>query len=145
MSYHIRQAEPRDVPAIAEQHRLQNERDGTKYPMPELFDGRGRLMPNIALALAICDGEEVRQGVWFEKGLEMLLAGCDPKATAQLHKEIENVWYLLRKQGYTGVHCFVPKQVVLPVEKPLKKVGFERDDFRLAHLFKDLTVTEEEK
>jgi hypothetical protein len=143
--YRIRLMEPRDIPEVERLHALQNERDGTNYPLTRVFDEYGRTMPNVALALTILDDEEVRQGVVFERGCEMLLSGCDPKATAQLHKEIEAAFYLLRQKGYSVVHCFVPKQVVLPVEKPLKKVGFERDDFRLVHFLKDLTEMQQEE
>jgi len=141
--YSIREARPQDVPAIEEHCRKQNERDKTSYGVPQIFDGYGRLMPNIALALVVCDGEEVKQGVIYERTVEQLLYGCDPHATAQLHKEIEGVFYLLRRKGYTGAHCLVPKMVVIPVEKPLQKVGFQRDDFRLAHFYKALDIQEE--
>src|SRR5271166_5843556 len=119
MSYRIRAATPDDVPQIAARHQAQNQRDGTNYPMPKIFDVLGRLMPNIALAFVVTDtskkeGEEVLQGVVFERQCEMLLFGCDPHATAQLHKEIEACFYLLRMKGYETVHCLVPKQVVIP-------------------------------
>lgn len=145
MPFRIRAAQPDDVSAIAEHHQIQNARDGTDYPMPVIFDVLGNLMPNIALAFVIMDeSDKVIQGVVFERQCEMLLFGCDPHATAQLHKEIEGAFYLLRRKGYETVHCLVPKQVVIPVEKPLKKVGFERNDFRLAHFTKDLTMPERE-
>lgn len=145
MSYQIRQAVPSDVPAIREHCRQQNERDGTNYPVPQIFDEYGRLMPMIALALVIVDESgAVQQGVVFEKHVEMELFGCDPKATATLRKEIEAAFYLLRQQGYQTAHTFIPKQVVIPIERPLRKVGFMRDDFRLAHFCRDLTQVQEE-
>lgn len=144
MAYRIRQMEPRDIPAVAALHEAQNKRDGTNYPLPKVFDDFYRLMPNVALALTVLDGEEVRQGIVLERACELLLFGCDPKATATLHKEIEGVWYLLRQKGYEAVNCFVPKRVVLPIEKPLKDVGFERNDFRLAMFQKDLRPKEED-
>ena len=141
--YSIREARPQDIPAIEEHCRKQNERDGTNYPVPRIFDESWRWMPNIALAMVIVDEKgEVQQAAIYERTVEQLLFGCEPKATAQLHKEIEGVFYLLRQRGYEGVHCFVPKQVELPVSKPLEKVGFKRDDWRLAHYFKDLTEEE---
>jgi len=137
--YRIRQMEPRDVPAVRQLHDEQNRRDGTSYPLTVVFDEFYRVMPNVALALVVLDGDQVKQGVVFERTVEMMLSGCDPRATAQLHKDIEAAFYLLRKRGYNGVHCLVPKDVVIPVEKPLTKVGFERDDCKIAHFFKDLT------
>lgn len=147
MAYRIRQMEPRDIPAVQILHDAQNKRHATNYPLTQVFDIYGRLMPNVALALVVLDGEEVRQGVVFERCVEMMLAGCDPKATATLHKEIEGAFYLLRQKNYETVHCLVPKTVIIPVEKPLEKVGFERIDFRLGHFIKDLTkvASEEEE
>jgi hypothetical protein len=142
--YSIRVMRPQDIPEVERRHAEQNQRDGTSYPLPQIFDESWRWMPNIALALTVLDGEEIKQGVVFERACEMLLFGCDPKATATLHKQIESAFYLLGQKGYGVVHCFVPKQVVVPVEKPLQKVGFVRDDFRLAHFCKDLTEIEEE-
>lgn len=152
MPYRIRSATPKDIPEIAARHREQNERDGTSYPMPEIYDMNGKHKPNVPLALVTVDGEEVKQGVVFERApiisvdvsaVEMSLFGKDPKATAQLEREISNAFYLLRSMGYHVVHSFVPKQVVIPIEKPFRRAGFERDDFRLAHFLMDLTKNEE--
>ena len=142
MAYTIRFMEPRDVPAVQKLHDEQNRRDGTNYPLTQVFNEFFDVMPNVAMALVICDGDEVKQGVVFERGCEMLLSGCDPKATATLHKKIGRCFDYLRRKHYPVVHCFIPKQVVLPTEKPLKDVGFVRDDFRLAHFLKDLTLVE---
>ena len=144
MAYSIRVMRPQDIPAIERKHIEQNEHDGTNYPLPQIFDESWRWMPNIALALTIFEDDEIKQGVVFERGCEMLLFGRDPKATATLHKQIESSFYLLQQKGYGVIHCFVPKVAVIPVEKPLKDVGFKRDDFRLAHFCKDLTEIKEE-
>jgi len=145
MPYRIRIAHPGDVPAIAERYREQNERDGTNYPLPEIFTPAGKLAPMVALALVIEDEDGVvQQGIVFEKAVEMMMFGCDPKATAFYRREIAGSFYLLRQQGYEVVHCFVPKQVVLRAERPLERVGFARDDFRLAHFCKDLRLDEPE-
>lgn len=143
MSYRIREMEVRDMEAIQKLHDEQNRRQGTNYPLTNPFDEAWRRRARIPLALTILDGEEVKQGVTFEcTAVEMMLAGCDPRATAQLHKEIEAAFYLLRSMGFEVVHTFVPKDVVIPIEKPLEKVGFKRDDFKLAHFAKDLTALE---
>lgn len=143
MAYHIRKMEPRDISAVQKLHDEQNRRDGTDYPLTPVFNEFYEFMPNVGLALVVCDGEEVKQGVVFEASVEMMLSGCDPKATAQLHKEIQGCFYLLAAKGFTSAHCFVPKDVVIPVEKPLKKVGFEPTP-RLVHFIKDLRPIEEE-
>jgi hypothetical protein len=144
VTYRLRIAEPRDVPEIEERCAEQNHRDGTSYPVPDIYDVLGNLKPMIALALVIEDEKgNVIQGVVFEKTTEMLLFGCSPHATAELKKQIDGCFYLLRKQGYSVSHTFVPKTVVIPIEKPLAKVGFERDDFKFAHFIKDLTKDEE--
>jgi hypothetical protein len=137
MAYHIRLMEPRDLPAVQRLHEEQNRRDGTNYPLTPVFDESYRLMPNVALALVICNGEEVTQGVVFETSVEMMLSGCDPRATAELHNQIGACFCLLAEKGFTSAHCFVPKDVVIPVEKPLKRVGFVSTP-RLVHFIKDL-------
>lgn len=139
--YRIRLMEPRDLAAIEKLHDQQNQRDGTDYPLTPVFEDCWRQRKQVPLALTTLKGEEVIQGTTFEStAVEMMLSGCDPRATAQLHKEIQAAFYLLRSMGFEVVHCFIPKQVVIPVEKPLKDVGFVRDDFRLAHFMKDLTA-----
>lgn len=149
--YRIRLMEPRDVPAIQKLHDAQNKRDGTNYPLTKVFDESWRRRWHVPLGLTVLSGEEVRQGAAFEcsagiqpsaPAVEMMLSGCDPKATAQLHKEIRSAFYLLRSMGFEVVHCFIPKDVVIPVEKPLKDVGFVRDDGKFAHFMKELTEDE---
>ena len=151
MHYTVREARPSDVPQIEQRHREQNERDGTNYPLTPIFDECGRYMPNVELALVIVDGDTVCQAAIFEKQVEMMLAGCDPKATAQLRREIDGAFYLLRKKGYTSTHTLIPKALLGekgnpgPIEKALVSVGFESIDDRLAHFYKDLTKIEEEE
>ena len=137
--YRIRLTEMRDIPYIEELHRQQNERDGTNYPLTQVFDEHGYQMTNVVLSVVIVDeADKVHQGVIFERGVEMMLSGCDAEATAQLEKQINGLWYLLRQKGYSNVHCLVPKDMVIPIEKPMKRVGFQRDDFKLAHFYKSL-------
>src|SRR5579863_6852099 len=110
MKYRIRLMEPGDVPAVQKLHREQNERDGTNYPMAQIFDAEGRKNPNIPIALSITRDDEVRQGATVERAAELMLFGCDPRATAELRKQIHGVFYLMAKKGYTGLHCMVPKR-----------------------------------
>lgn len=133
--------EPRDITAVQKLHDEQNRKHGTSYPLTMPFDESWRKRWQVPLALTILDGDEVKQGVTFENtGVEMMLAGCNPRATAHLHQEIQAAFYLLRSMGYEVVHTFIPKDVVLPVERPLKDVGFVRDDGKFAHFIKDLTA-----
>jgi hypothetical protein len=122
-----------------ERHREQNERDGTNYPLPDLFDELGNLARGIALALVVVEDDKVLQGIYFEaKTVEMCFAGCDPRATAVARREIDATAYLLRQAGYELISCLVPKQVAQQIEKPLTKAGFERTD-KLEHFLKDIT------
>jgi hypothetical protein len=145
--YRIRLMDPADVPVLKELHREQNERDGTNYPLTEVFDPDSHAQkPNIPLALVILSGDEVRQGATFEaRTAEMMLVGCDAKATATLHRQIGSAFDILRGRGFVGVHCFVPKQVVDSAQKPLEDVGFKRDDEQLAHFYLDLTEAQEQE
>ena len=46
---------PSDVPILLEQLRQQNERDGTSYGMPQVFDENGRKLSRIPLDLTAFD------------------------------------------------------------------------------------------
>ena len=159
MAYRIRLMEPRDVPAVHKLHVEQNVRDGTNYPFNSPFDADGKKNANTLMALSVLRGDEVRQGDVVERAAELMLFGCDPRATAALHKQIHVVFYMLAQKGYTGVHCMVPKRVSwwrrimhrlavagdIPkaVTRSLEDVGFERDDSRLAHFYINLPPAEQ--
>lgn len=132
----MRTAEPRDVPAIEARHREQNQRDGTNYPLPKLFNEKGKLMPNIDLALVIEQDSEVLQGIVFEHISEMQCFGCNPKATAVGRHDIDAAMYVLKAKGIHSTVSAVPLKVVDSVEKPLKKAGFARRD-DLAHFYRE--------
>jgi hypothetical protein len=153
--YRIRWMTPADMPALSKLHAEQNKRDGTSYPMSQPFTDCGKTVTSVPIALTITRGDEIRQGVAVERGAELLLFGCDPRATAELHRQIHGVFYLLAQRGYSVVHCFVPKrrawwrrmlyriasigEVRGAISRSLEDVGFVRDDHRLAHFLKDLT------
>lgn len=125
----MRNATPADYPFVLLRHHEQNERDGTNYRLPEWFDERGNLLPNIALAFVIEQDGQILQGVFFEaKQVEMCLAGCDPRATAVAQREIDGAAYLLRSMGYTAIHTLVPRVVVDAIEKPLGRAGFTKNE-----------------
>ena len=157
MAYRIRLMEPKDVPAIQKLHAEQNRRDGTNYPFNSPFDAEGKKGPNALICLSVLRGDEVRQGDVVERAAELMLFGCDPRATATLHKQIHGVFFLLAQKGYTGLHCMVPKRtswwrrvlhrmladdIPAAVQRSLEDVGFERDDHRLAHFYIELKPAE---
>jgi hypothetical protein len=138
-SVRVRNAEPRDIPAIADRHAEQNRRDGTNYPMARIFNEQGQLLPNIALALVVEDDDgAVLQGIVFESIPEMQIYGTNPRATAFLERNIEGAWYLLAGKGFQVVNCEVPKQVAKPISKPLKRAGFTRSK-GLINFFRELS------
>ncbi len=135
----VRSAEPRDVATLHKLHAEQNRRDGTSYPLPALFNEDGSLVANIALALVV-EGDDgtVLQGIVFESVPEMQIFGIDPRATACLEDNIAGAWYLLASKGFKLVNCDVPRRVVTPISKPLKRAGFTRSK-GLINFFRELS------
>lgn len=103
---------PADLPVVRERLREQNERDGTSYSMPVVFDSQGKRLPSIPLALVAVDVEtgEVIQGHVWERTLEHMCFGIDSEATVCSMHEQDSVFYLLRQRGYRDVHILVPKE-----------------------------------
>jgi hypothetical protein len=136
----LRPATPADLPFIKRFHAEQNERDGTSYPLPRLFDKDGNLTDRAPVVLVGVEegSDEPVQAIWVERRAELMFAGCDPKATAFARRDIEGLAAVLTWLGYSGLHCDVPLALVEAIGKPLGKAGFEQNDHRLAHFFKDL-------
>ena len=136
----LRPATPADLPFIKRFHAEQNQRDGTSYPLPRLFDKEGNLTDRAPVVLVgVVEGsDEPVQAIWVERRAELMFAGCDPKATAFARRDIDGLAAVLTWLGYSGLHCDVPVALVEAIGKPLDKAGFERNDERLAHFFKDL-------
>lgn len=135
----LRPAEPKDMPALLHLLAEQNLRDGTRYPMPEIFDEDGRQAENIPLALVIERGGEVFGAVTFEsKGLEMMLVGCSPRVTLMTAKERSGVLYTLKAMGFTWIRALVTKKIVNELTPALKKAGFRRDDAKFASFFREI-------
>ena len=128
------------LPAIRQLHGEQNEQHGTSYPLPTFFDRHGLPTPQVPVSLVgIEEGtEEVAQAIWVERRGELMFAGCNPKATAFARRDIEALAAMLTWLGYTGLHCDVPIQLVEHISRPLNAAGFEQNDHRLAHFFRDL-------
>jgi hypothetical protein len=136
----LRPATPDDLPIIRRLHAEQNERDGTSYPLPLFFTGRD---PSQRVPVSLVGVEEdtgnIVQAIWIERRAELMFAGCDnPKATAFARRDIDAMAAVLGWLGYTGLHCDAPLAVAEAVWKPLEKAGFEQNDERLAHFYKDL-------
>ena len=136
----LRPAKPEHMGLIRMLHAEQNQRDGTSYPLPPFFDRQRCLTPQVPVALVGVEegSEEPVQAIWVERRAELMFAGCDPKATAFARRDIDGLAAVLTWLGYSGIHCDVPITLVDAIGKPLDKAGFERNDERLAHFFKDL-------
>ena len=106
----LRPATPGDLPYIRRFHAEQNERDGTSYPLPVLFDKDGKLTDRAPVVLVGCiEGtDEPVQAIWVERRAELMFAGCDPKATAFARRDIDGLAGILSWLGSTGLHCDVP-------------------------------------
>lgn len=115
---------PADVPAVQEKLREQNERDGTSYAMPVVFDADGKRLASIPLALVAVDEEtgEVVQGHVWERTVEQMTFGISREATVCSMHEQEAVLYLLRERGYRDMHIFVPPGRVKQMQHGLEKI-----------------------
>lgn len=136
-----RPLEPRDIPVLHALILEQNERDGTSYPLPQIFDDSGNRAKNIPLALVIEHGNSVEGAIIFEcQGVEMMLIGCSPRVTIMAQREQRAIEYTLKSLGFNWIRCLVTKtQHVLKNLKPeMKRAGFTRSDTRFASFFKEL-------
>lgn len=108
----LREMKPQDVPAVLARLREQNERDGTSYPMPRVFDANGVRLAGIPLALvAVDEAGAVVQGCVTQRTCEMMIFGTNPDATKSSLEEQQAVFYILRQRGYEDVHVLVPEQI----------------------------------
>lgn len=135
----LRLAEPRDIPILLHKLAEQNHRDGTRYPMPEIFDEDGYQADNVPLAYVVERGGEVFGGVVFEsKGVEMMLIGCSPRVTSVIVEEAPGVLFSLRAMGFRWIRSLVTKSVVQSLKPAMKQAGFRRDDTRFASFFREV-------
>ena len=136
---------PADVPAVQERVQEQNERDGTSYSMPPVFDSAGGRLPTIVLALVAVDIDsgDVVQGHVFLKTIEQMTFGIDPKATVCSMHEADAVLYLLRERGYHDLHILVPPERVKQMEHGLERIyGMSMTGF--THFYRLLDPEENE-
>lgn len=139
MKYRMRTMWPKDIPILLPLHAKQNERDGTDYALPRMFDELGHLDSNIALALSVTRDREPIQGVYFAaRTVEMMFAGCNPRATLYSAGEIDYVRYTLRKLKYEAIRTLVPLPLADQLQRPLEEAGFIRTDHRFAHFYQEL-------
>lgn len=134
----LRPARLSDMAHIRKFHAEQNERDGTSYPLPQIFNKDGTTSDRVPIVLVGCeeDSDIPVQAIWVERRAELMFAGCDPKATAFARREIEALMTNLIWLGYSGLYCEVPIALAETIGKPLDKAGFERTDERLAHFYR---------
>jgi hypothetical protein len=136
--------EPRDLPRVWKAAAAQNRRDGTRYPVPPVFDldatspTHGQLLPNVVLALVTEVDGRVRQGhVWLRTVEEMTFGG-GREAMAASAEHIPLALRVLAERGYDSVHTLVPHGRLGDLEPMLYAQGFTRIDHRLAHFFQSM-------
>lgn len=129
-----------DAAFIRKLHAEQNQRDGTSYPCPRMFNPDGSLSIHTPVVLVgkRDDDEAPVQAIWVERRAELMFAGCDAKATAFARRDIDALIAVLSWQGYQGLHCEVPACWADAIGKPLYKSGFDQTDGRLAHFFREV-------
>lgn len=137
---------PADVPAVLERLREQNERDGTSYRMPQVFDERGVRLAGIPLALVAVDTEtgEVVQGHIYETTLEQMSFGTDARATVCSIREQEAVFFLLRERGFSDIHILVPEQRAHNMQHGLEKT-LKMSATGMRHFYRRLDSMENEE
>ena len=139
---------PADVPAVLARLKEQNERDGTSYGMPAVFDESGKRRASIPLALVAVDVEtnEVVQGHVWERTVEQMTFGISAEATVCSIHEHPEVFHLLRERGYTDLHIFVPTQRAPQMEHGLNSIlGMTDTGETLRHFYRLLDPAENEQ
>lgn len=128
---------PSDVPRLWEICRGDNEREGTDYAVPRLFDDRDNLLPNIPLALKVMDRGRMVQGHIFERQVELLTYGTSPRATALSLPALVFAERILSEMGYRGFHALVSRSRADRFDASVaQRLHMERDDERLAHFYR---------
>jgi hypothetical protein len=136
---------PNDVPAVQHRLREQNYRDKTSYSLPKIFDESGQRLPSIVLALVAVDVKTgmVVQGHIWERTVEQMSFGTDPRATVCSMHEYPAVFHLLREKGYSDLHILVPTQRVKQMEHGLDSIlGMTDTGEMLRHFYRLLDPAE---
>lgn len=137
---------PADVPLVQRLLVEQNERDGTSYGLPVLFDAQGRRLQRIPLALVAEDEHthRVEQATVWEQTLEMTSYGTNPRATACTMREQGGFIHLLRERGYRDMHTFVPMERVEQIGGGLDRI-LKMKGTGLTHFYRMLDPEENER
>ena len=128
---------PADVPELWALCNRDNERWGTDYAVPRLFSEDDELLPNIPLALKVVDRGRIVQAHVFERQLELLTYGADPRATALSLPALLFAEKLLERLGYRGFHALVARGRIRQFDQAVaQRLNMERDDGRVAHFYR---------
>ncbi len=145
MRTRLREMIPADLPAIEKLLKVQNERDGTSYGLPQVFDAKGNRVSRVPLALVAVGVEngEVRQAHIYEQTVEQLTIGTDREATVCSMHEQEAVFWLLRQRGYQDLHIFVPKERAPQMQHGLESImGMNCTEEIVTHFYRMLDPAE---
>jgi hypothetical protein len=142
VSQRVRMMQPNDLLPLWRMADAQNRRDGTKYPIPRIFEmdeakpGFGQLVQNVPLALVTEIDGRVRQAFICMRTIEVMgIGGGDMQFSAS---HIPMMADLLKRKGYDDLHTFVPIHRASPAHcKLLQDFGMTRLDHRLAHFFRE--------
>lgn len=134
--------EPRDLPRVWRAAAAQNRRDGTNYPVPQIFEmdegseDFGCLKQNVVLALVTEIDGRVRQGHIFLRAVEEMSFGGGAEVMEFSGEHIPMALDILRRRGYDSLHVLVPHRRVDDLREMLELQGLNRIDHRLAHFFR---------
>lgn len=143
MSDRVRMMEPNDLLPLWRMADAQNRRDGTKYPVPRIFEMDetqprfGHLVQNVALALVTERDGRVRQVHLAMRTIEIMGFGGGREDMEFSAAHIPMMMDSLKRRGYDDAHTFIPNVRVSEEHcKLLQDFGMTRLDHRLAHFFR---------
>ncbi|HET9785134.1 MAG TPA: hypothetical protein VFP94_09295 [Terriglobales bacterium] len=133
----VQNVTPADVPELWELCRRDNERLGTDFIVPRIFDDQDRQMANVPLALKVVRSGRIVQGHIFERQVELLSFGADARGTALGLPALAAAERVLERMGYRGFHALVALGRVAQFDAAVaQRLNMQRDDARLAHFYK---------
>lgn len=128
---------PADVPEVWALCNRDNEKYGTDFAVPRLFDEDDVLLPNIPLALKVLDRGRIVQAHIFERQVELLTYGAGARGTALSLPGLLCAERFLEQMGYGGFHALVPLARVRQWDRAVgQRLNMERDDGRVAHFYR---------
>jgi hypothetical protein len=133
----VQNVTPADVPEMWELCRRDNERLGTDFVVPRIFDDNDRQLANVPLAIKVTHRGRIVQGHIFERQAELLSFGADARGTALGLPALAFAERVLAGMGYRGFHALVALAQVGPWYSALgQRLNMQRDDERLAHFYR---------